>query len=150
MLRVYVHYQRQGAAQIVEHHHFFGHHQQDIRRADIVVTWRSAEAWLYVAHRVIAEVTHQTTTETLLALQWSNLIARLEGLYKYEGVVALQFLNDLAVGLYSDRLIHYTQHCATRQADDGETSPLLAALDRLEEISVQTTPEFEIGGQWRL
>src|SRR5690606_1464788 len=101
-----------------------------------------AEAGFHIADSVITEVADQAARETLVPLQWRNPVALLELVDENEGIVPCHFLHDNPVRLHSDVVADHTQHSPARQADNRIASPLFSALDRFEEIGMQTTTKL--------
>ncbi len=139
-----MHDHHQLAGQVVEHHDFIGHHEQNIRRLQGVLVHALFQPWLDITHRVVTEVTHQTTAKAWQTFQVRRTKPLLEILDPLQRVVTVGFFDQFTVGAQLDALPVHAQYRATRQADNGVAPPLLAALHGLEQIGVRPAGELQV------
>ena len=143
--RVHVHHHKQFSAEVIEHHDFIGKHQQDVGGTDQIRIGTLGQAWLDVAHSVVAEVADQAAGELRQTIHLRHLVTRLEGLDKGQWIGDRLLLDHHVVGDDGDLVTAYAEYRARRQADDGVTPPLLAALHRLEQVGVWRISQLEVG-----
>uniref|UniRef100_A0A1I8APT7 GNAT family N-acetyltransferase n=1 Tax=Steinernema glaseri TaxID=37863 RepID=A0A1I8APT7_9BILA len=92
-----------------------------------------AQALLYIAHAVVAEIPHQATVEARQAVDGRYVVAFLERLDEGQRVFDFMLFDLDTVMGDAHLMVMYAQHGATWQADDRITPPLLAALHRFEQ-----------------
>jgi hypothetical protein len=157
--RVGVDDQVQAAGQVVDDRQFLALQQQDVGGVDAARQHRAGQARLDVAHRVVAEVARQAAAEARQAGPQRDLETLLVGGDEVQRV-ALEGLDDLAVGDDLGAEARGTQQAACGQADEGIAPEALAPHDRLEqeaegaaagELQVQRERGFQVrqrlGGQ---
>ena len=130
--------------QVVEHHHLFRHHQQDIGRVHRVRVRAGIEAWLDIAHGVVAEIADQPAGEARHAEMLGDLEALLKGFDPGQWISRLGLFNDDPIALDEDAVTVDLQHRATGQTDDRVAAPFLAALHGLEQIAIGGVGELQI------
>ena len=119
-------------------------------RAYQVRVGTGTQARLDVAHRVVAEVTDQAAGEARHAGVIGDAEASLERREPRQRIGAARLLDQGAATLDGDALAAHSDQAAAGQADDGVTTPLLAALNGLEEVGVRTLGQLEVGAQGRV
>lgn len=133
--------------EVVEHHHRIGDHQQNVRHPQRIRVRAFAQAFFHVAHAVVAEVTHQAAVEAWQPSNGRHVVARLERLDERQRVFDIVAFDLDAIMANAHMMVMYPQHRAARQADDRVTAPLLAALDRLEQVGVGLVGQFQVDRQ---
>ncbi len=142
-----MHHHVELAAEVIENHHFVREHQQDIGIAELIRVGTIGQFGLDVAHGVVAEVTDQTTGELGQPIDIRHPIASLKGLDKGQRVLDGLLLDHHMVGSDRHLALAYAEYCPCRQADNGVTPPLLAALHRFEQVGVGRVGQLEVGGK---
>ena len=147
--RVGMDHHQQPTGQIVKDHDLFGDHKQNIRRADGIRLGISAEMRLDVFYGVVAEIADKAAGKPGQFLNFGNTISILVFANRVQGLVVMGFLNHFAAFDIGQRVAANLETGMAGQANNRIASPLLAPLDRLEQVTPGPGGEFQIGAERR-
>jgi hypothetical protein len=145
-----VHDQVQAALQVVEHRDFFRQHQQRVGRAEPVGLVVARQTRLDVADALEAEIADQPAAEAGQALDARHAVAAAQALDLGQRIGEPAPLDDFVVLADLELVAAQRVHAPARQADDRIAAPVLAALDRLEQVGVGAVGQLQVHRQRRV
>lgn len=143
-------HQRELAGEVVDDGELFGDEQQDVGRTDRVGLLDAGEPRFDVAHRVVAEVTHEPAEETRQPGARRHLDAVEILTDEGERIAVIAPLHEpVAVQQQGAAAIDFEAHGAG-EPDHGVAPETLAALHRFEQVAPRPVGELEIQGERRV